>query len=133
MGIVEVLLEKGLITPDHLADAMALRKRDGMRLDRALIEAGCLPEEQLLEVMGEQLAMSVIDLTRVSIDVETLRSLPAKLVYRKNLVAIRRENGSLTVATSDPYDLYAFDELRLLTGLEIRPVLAPKDEILKVI
>ncbi len=133
MGIVEVLLEKGLITPEHLADAMAVRKRDGLRLDRALIEAGCLPEEKLLEVMGEQLAIPVIDLANVSIDVETLRSLPAKLVYRKNLVPIRRENGSLTVATSDPYDLYAFDELRLLTGLEIRPVLAPKDEILKVI
>ncbi len=133
MGIVEVLLEKGLITPEHLADAMALRKRDGLRLDRALIEAGCLPEEKLLEVMGEQLAIPVIDLTNVSIDVEALRSLPAKLVYRKNLVPIRRENGSLTVATCDPYDLYAFDELRLLTGLEIRPVLAPKDEILKVI
>ena len=42
-------------------------------------------------------------------------------------------NGTLTVATSDPFDLYAFDELRLLTGLEVQPVLAPEEEIDKVI
>jgi general secretion pathway protein E/type IV pilus assembly protein PilB len=54
-------------------------------------------------------------------------------VYRKNMVPISRQNGTLTVATSDPFDLYAFDELRLLTGLAIQPVLATEDEIAKVI
>ncbi len=133
MSIAEVLLEKGLITPDHLAMAMDLRKTQGLRLDRALVELGCLSEEALLEVMSEQFAIPMVDLSSVTIDVETLRSLPAKLVYRKNLVPITREDGALTVATSDPFDLYAFDEIRLLTGLEVRPVLAPRDEIGKLI
>jgi general secretion pathway protein E/type IV pilus assembly protein PilB len=133
MSIVEVLLEKGLITPDHLAKAMELRKSDGMRIDRALIELGFVSEETLLKIMSEQLAIPMVDLGSVNIDVETLRSLPAKLVYRKNLVPVAREDGTLTVATCDPFDLYAFDELRLLTGLEIRPVLAPRDEINKII
>ncbi len=133
MSIVEVLLEKGLITPKHLSKAMNLRKSNGLRLDRALVELGCLAEEDLLKVMSEQLAIPMVDLSTVTIDVETLRSLPAKLIYRKNLVPVTRENGALTVATSDPFDLYAFDELRLLTGLEIRLVLAPREEISKVI
>ena len=123
MSIVEILLEKGLITPEHLAQAMDLRKSSGARLDRALVELGCLNEDQLIEVMSEQLAIPMVDLTKVEIDLETLRSLPPKLVYRKNLVPVSQENGTLTVATSDPFDLYAFDELRLLTGLEIRPAL----------
>ncbi|MCX5682522.1 MAG: ATPase, T2SS/T4P/T4SS family, partial [Planctomycetota bacterium] len=133
MSIVEVLLEKRLITADQLSEAMDLRKTEGLRLDRALVKLGHIPEETLLKVTSEQLAMPMVDLSEVTIDVDTLRSLPAKLVYRKNLVPISRQNGTLTVATSDPFDLYAFDELRLLTGLVIQPVLATEEEIAKII
>ena len=133
MSIVEVLLEKGLIQPEHLTDAMKLRRKEGVRLDRALVRLGYVTEETLLRITGEQLSIPLIDLSNVEIDVETLRSLPAKLVYRKNLVPISRNDGTLTVATSDPFDLYAFDELRLLTGLAIQPVLATEEEIAKVI
>ena len=133
MSITEILLEKGLITPEQLAEALDLHKKDGLRVDRALVQLGHVPEEKLLKVLGEQLSIPMVDLSTVDIDVETLRSLPAKLVYRKHLVPVARSNGELTVATSDPFDLYAFDELRLLTGLEIKPVLAPQEEIDKVI
>jgi general secretion pathway protein E len=133
MGIVEILFEKGLITPEHLTEAMELRKKEGLRLDRALVKLGYLTEDQLLAITSEQLSIPMIDLSEVTIDVELLRSLPAKLVYRKKLVPVSRENGILTVATSDPFDLYAFDELRLLTGLSVQPVLAPEEEINKII
>jgi len=133
MSITEVLLEKGLITPEQLAEAVELRKSQGVRLDHALVRLGHVAEEALLEVVSEQLGMPMIDLQNVSIDVQTLRSLPARLVYRKHLVPVARANGRLTVATCDPFDLYAFDELRLLTDLEIQPVLAPRGEIDKVI
>jgi general secretion pathway protein E/type IV pilus assembly protein PilB len=133
MSIIEVLLEKGLIKPKHLAQAMELRKRDSTRLDRALVKLGVISEEELLKVMGEQLSIPMVDLSSAEIDVETLRSLPARLVYRKRLVPVSRMNGKLTVATSDPFDLYAFDEVRLLTGFEVEPALAPQEEIEKVI
>jgi general secretion pathway protein E/type IV pilus assembly protein PilB len=133
MSITEMLLDKGLISPEQLAEALDLHKKEGLRIDRALVQLGHVSEEKLLGVMGEQLSIPTVDLTTVSIDVETLRSLPAKLVYRKHLVPVSRTNGTLTVATCDPFDLYAFDELQLLTGLEIKPVLAPQSEIDKVI
>ncbi len=133
MGIGEILLEKGLITPEHYARAMEIRRAKGTRLDRALVELGFISERQVLEVMGEQLAIPVVDLATVEIDIETLRSMPAKLVYRKHLVPVERVNGTLKVATCDPFDLYSFDELRLLTGLQIEPMLAPSEDIDKVI
>ncbi len=133
MSIIEVLLERGLIRPEHLVEAMELRKREGLRLDRALVRLGHVQERALLRIMSEQLAIPLVDLAETDVDVETLRNLPAKLVYRKNLVPISRSDGTLTVATSDPYDLYVFDELRLLTGLSIQPALAPEDEIAEVI
>jgi len=133
MSVIEVLLERGLIRPEHLVEAMELRKSEGLRLDRALVRLGHVQERALLEIMSEQLAIPLVDLSETEVDVETLRNMPAKLVYRKNLVPISRSDGTLTVATSDPYDLYVFDELRLLTGLSIQPALAPEDEIAEVI
>ncbi|MFP4139235.1 MAG: type II secretion system ATPase GspE [Phycisphaerae bacterium] len=133
MSIAEVLLEKGVITPDQLAEAMDLRRSKGVRLDRALVSLGHVEQEVLLRVLSEQLAIPLVDLRDVEIDVETLRSLPSRLVYRKHLVPVARNNGTLTVATADPFDLYAFDELRMLTGLQIEPALASEEEIDKVI
>ena len=133
MSIAELLMEKGDITPAQLSHAMEVRKKDGLRLDRALVKLGYITEDALLKVMSEQLGMPMVDLENVQIDVETLRSLPAKLVYRKKLVPVSKSDGLLKVATCDPFDLYAFDELRLLTGLEIQPMLASEVEIDKVI
>ncbi len=133
MSIGEVLLEKDLITADNLAEALALRKKTGSRLDKILVELGHVSEQQVLSVMAEQLGMEMVDLTEVTIDVETLRALPPKLVYRRGLVPLTKENGTLRVATADPFDLYCFDEVRMLTGLEVQPVLACSDEIDKVV
>jgi type II secretory ATPase GspE/PulE/Tfp pilus assembly ATPase PilB-like protein len=62
-----------------------------------------------------------------------LESLPAQLVYKQNCVPIERHNGTLTVATSDPFELTALDELRLLTGCAIELVLADESELHKFI
>jgi hypothetical protein len=67
MSIVEVLLEKGLITTDHLREAMELRKKEGVRLDRALVKLGHVPEETLLRITSEQLSIPMIDLSDVTI------------------------------------------------------------------
>ena len=106
MSIAEILLEKGLVTPAHLTQAMEIRQADGLRLDRALVKIGCLTEEKLLEVLSEQLSIPLIDLASTEISKEALSAIPPKLVFRKNIVPISRENGTLTVATSDPFDLY---------------------------
>jgi len=133
MSISEILLSKGLLTTEQLSEAMGKHKADGVRLDLALIQLGFINERQLLEVMGEQLDLPVVTLAGKVIDPKALSSLPSKFVYRKRLVPISRHNGTLDVATSDAFDMYAFDDIRMLTGLTIRPVLAPRDEIEKLI
>ena len=133
MSITQILLDKGLLAPEQMDEAIALQKAEGLRLDRAIIQLGFLTELQLLQVMAEQLHLPLVNLAEVTIDPQTLRALPAKIVYRKRLVPISRENGNLNVATSDAFDLYAFDDIRLLTGLNIQPVLALREDIEKVI
>ena len=124
MSITQILLHQGRLTAAQLDEAVALQNSQGLRVDRAIIKLGFLTERQLLEVMAEQLHLPLVDLSEIVIDSETLRALPSKMVYRKRLVPISRVNGTLNVATSDAFDLYAFDDIRLLTGLHIQPVLA---------
>lgn len=133
MILPKLLLEKGLLAENQLAEAVTLQHAEGLRLDRAVVQLGFVTERQLLEIMAKELQVPLVDLSDVEIDAETLRALPSKMVYRKRLVPISRTERTLNVATSDAFDLYAFDEIRLLTGLEVQPVLALRDEIEKVI
>src|SRR5208337_6878 len=64
---------------------------------------------------------------------ETLLAMPLKLVHRQNIMPLRRENGVLVVATGDPFAVNALDELAMLTGLEVQPVLASPREIARLI
>ncbi|MED5494956.1 MAG: type II secretion system ATPase GspE, partial [Verrucomicrobiota bacterium] len=129
----QVLVEKGLVTVEDIDTAERVREDQGLRLDQALIQNGALSEQDFLKVMGERLDFEIVDLPNATIEDEAIRSLPSRFVYRNHLAPIARENGMLKVATSDPFDLYVFDEIKLLTGLEVSPVLAPRDEIDKVI
>ncbi len=122
-----------MLTAEQVDDANALHQSEGLRLDRAIIQLGFLTEYQMLELMAEHLHLPLVKLDDLTIPQETLRALPAKIVYRKRMIPIGRINGTLRVATSDAFDLYALDDLRLSTGLEIEPVLASREEIEKVI
>ena len=133
MNLSQLLLLNGLLTEGQLGDAVALQRAGGLRLDRAIIQLGFLTERQVLELMAEQLHLPLVELGDVTIAPDILRALPSKVIYRKRLVPISRENGVLSVATSDAFDLYVFDDLRLSTGLDIQPVLAPRDDIEKLI
>ncbi|MBI2946423.1 MAG: type II secretion system ATPase GspE [Verrucomicrobia bacterium] len=133
MNIADTLLGDGLLTPAQLDQAMALHRTQGVRLDRALVQLGFISENRLLEVAGKVLDIPLANLTDLSIDSETLRSLPSKFVFRKRLVPVSKQNGTLSVATSDAFDMNVFDDIRLLSGLNVQPLLAPAEEIEKII
>ncbi len=133
VNVGEMLLKKGKISAENLEEAMATRKGPADRIDRILVKMGFVEERDVLEVLGEQLSIPVVDLSEMQIDVEMLRAMPSKLVHKRGLIPIERTNETLRVATSDPFDVYAFDELRMMTGLKIEPVLAAQVEIDRVI
>ena len=116
MSLGEILLKRGKITADQLEAARSKCKRPTDRIERLLIEMEFATERDVLEVIGEQLSIPVIDLSSMKIDPKLLDIIPAKVVHRYRLFPIARKNGSLQVATANAFDLYAFDELRMLTG-----------------
>jgi len=133
MGIGSILVERGIIGRDALDQAIEVQKDTGERLDRALVRLGFCTQEQVLKAIGEQFSMPIVDLTQLAIPQDVLDLLPAKLVYKQRCVPISKSSGSLRVATCDPFELSAFDELRLLTGSSIELVLADEDDLKRFI
>jgi len=133
MTVADALLRKGLITEEQLAEAAA-KLRPDERIDQILVRNGWVKEKDVLEIMSEQLAIPLVDLDEKDIDPELLKLVPSRLVHRHGLMPIcRNGGGAIRVATSDPYNMYALDELRTCTDLPVDPVLAPRTEIHKLI
>ena len=132
MSIGDILLKRKKITAEQLEQAQATRK-PSERIERCLARLGFISENDYLEVYGEQLSLPLVDLSEIEIDPALLERIPSKAVHRYRLIPIDQHNGTIRVATSNPFDLYAFDELRMLTGAKIEMVLAPEAEISRII
>jgi type II secretion system protein E len=133
MGIGSILVERGVICDAQLSEAIMEQNRTGERLDHVLVRLGMVRSGDVLEAIGQQFAMPIVDLNTIEVKQDVLKTLPAKLVFKQRCVPIERRNGTLRVATCDPFELTAFDELRLLTGMAIELVLADEQDIRKFI
>ncbi len=131
MEISEVLIRQGLLTTDQ--GDQVRRQMNGHRFDKAVIEMGLLTEEQTLRAFAEELGMKYVDLKDFEIDPELLNLFPTSTIYRHSLLPLRRENGRIEVATSDPFDLEALDELSSLSNLRLEPVLARHEDVVQFI
>ncbi|MEP0842245.1 MAG: type II secretion system ATPase GspE [Phycisphaerae bacterium] len=133
MSVGEILLERGKITAQQLQEALAARKGPHDRIDKILVRMGFVEERDVQQVLAEQMSLEVVDLTSITISDELLKLMPARLIHKRGMIPIERTNGTLRVATSDPFDINSIDELRMLTGLKIDPVLASESEIQRLI
>jgi type II secretion system protein E len=134
MQLVDLLIERNVLNPAERGRALStISAAQGISPHITLMEKGFCKEEQLLPVLAEEFGMELVDLTKFNIQKEASENVPLKLITRKNLMPLMRVNGSLTVATGDPYDAYAIDELQTLTGLQIDPVLSSPREIARLI
>ena len=132
MDAGEILVKRGFIDDQQLVQARDARTNGDSILDKA-IELGFVREDDALRALGEEVGIEYVELDESQIDLSLLQSFPQRLIYRDSLFPVRRENGSLIVATSDPFNLYPLDEVGAETGLTIEPVLAGKHDIAKLI
>src|SRR5947209_4917695 len=134
MNLLQILVKKGILAEKDIAAVKDAQKAAPTKAVHAvLIDGGFVKEEEVLPVLAEQFGMDLVDLTNLKIEPEILRAMPSKLVHRRSLVPLSRENGTLVVATGDPFDVYALDELQTLTGLHVQAVLASPREITRFI
>ncbi len=133
MPIGEDLVSRGLITPEQLAEALTLRTSPSERIDQVLIRNDYVREVDVLQIFSDQLRIPVVELKEDDIDREVLKLVPSRLVHRYGLMPIRKNGKGLRIATSDPYNMYALDEVRTCINMAVEPVLVPRTEIQKFI
>ena len=126
----DLLLESGAITEEQLSAALAEQKKSGLRLGETLLKMGVLTDGKLLDALSSQLKLQVFSLSRYRPMPEALRMVPEQVAKRLNAIPLSVEDGNtLLVAMSDPLDIIAQDEIRMITGMDIKLGLVSQSEI----
>jgi type II secretion system protein E len=134
MDLLNFLVQQNLVRDGDVAAIRQAHQAQPQRpLHLLLIEQGFAKEEEIFPILARQFGLDLVDLTKTHVETEMLKTMPTKLVHRRSLMPLSRENGTLTVATADPFDVYSIDELQTLTGLHVHPVLASPREISRLI
>jgi type IV pilus assembly protein PilB len=125
--------EMGLVTEEQIRAALGLKAKEGLRIGEALVKLGFVTEEEVLQSLGEQFAIPVVDIKQTRISPDAVAALSRTDARRHNVFPIDRSNGVLTVAIADPLDLHTLDNVRFISGSEVRPVLATRESIREAI
>jgi general secretion pathway protein E/type IV pilus assembly protein PilB len=131
MDIGSLLLRRGLIDLPQLESARS--RANGRRVDQIAVELGFLTENAALSAIGDELGLAYVDLREFTIERELLSEFPTSLIFRHVLLPLYRKNNRVVIATSDPFDLEALNELASASGQRLIPVLAARDEIERLI
>jgi type II secretion system protein E len=129
MDIGQVLFRRQLLTQQQL-QASNESKQDFFQW---LVLQPDVDRTRILAAASEELGMPFVDLREAPVDLSLLSTFPQKIIYRESLFPVSRQNGSLVVATGDPFNLYPLDEVSAATGLNVKPVLADQVEIARLI
>ncbi len=126
----DLLTEVGIISKEQLKKALQEQKENGIKLGEALIALGYITEDVLLAFLGKQCGVPYVSLSEYGeISPDVIRSVPENVVRHQTLIPISKEGSILTIAMNDPLNVFATDDLRLMTGCEINPVIASETEI----
>jgi type IV pilus assembly protein PilB len=129
----DLLVAEGLITADQLRQALSEQKGKADKLGSVLVRQGSITEEQLIGFLSRQYGIPSITLLNIEIDTETLRLVPVHIAKKYEVLPIKRIGGTLTLAMSDPTNVFALDDIAFMTNLQILPVVAPQAAIRKVL
>lgn len=131
--IGDMLVEAGLISPEQLASALDLSRKQHRKVGELLVEQKLIPPAALLNFLSHQLNVPIVDLQRVQIRPDAMRLIPEETARRYNVLPLELVDQTLTVAMDDPQNLDVLEALRALTKRRLRPVIAMPPDILGAI
>lgn len=128
-----VLVDSGLLTEEQLAEAVKVQQEQGRSLGRVLIDLGYIAEKDLVRALAEQIGMPFVELGEMTIDGRAATSVSETITKRHTALPIGYEDGKLVVAMADPANVFALDDIRTVTGMDVKAVVATKEDILDAI
>jgi type IV pilus assembly protein PilB len=127
--IGELLVRENLISTDQLKKAQVDQRNTGKRLAYSLTKLGILAESELTEFLSKQYGVPSISLEEFEIDPEVIALVPKDVAMKHTVIPVQRAGTSLIVAMADPSNIYAVDDLKFLTGLNIESVVSTDSAI----
>ena len=128
--IGQILVENGFLKGDQLEEALEKQRSEpGKKLGDVLLELGYVSETQLAQALSIRLKVPFIDLTTTKIDIEAVKKIPEAIAKKNCCVAFQMNDSRLTVATDDPINFYIFEELKVISGMEIHAMIATRTAI----
>jgi type IV pilus assembly protein PilB len=128
-GLGSLLLEAGLITEPQLAQALAEQARTQERLGAVLVRLKIVTEAEVARILSKQLDIRLFDPGRDKIHPEALAAVPADLARKYNVLPLGFVGQNVQVAMADPLNLDALDDLRVVTGRKVTPLIGPESVV----
>ncbi len=122
--IGDLLLREGLVTQDQLNKALQEQRHNGTRVGYNLVKLGFVKETDLTRMLARQHRMPAVDLTKFQVDARIAKLIPGELALKHNVLPLKRDGRTLTVAMSDPASMSVLDDIKFITRLDIFPVIA---------
>lgn len=125
----QILVEEGLVSAQDLEKALHQQSRDDQPLGRILISLGLVRESDLVAALAKQIGFKFVDLGEYPVDATAAALISEQVARRYRALPIGHEDDKLVVAMADPANLFALDDIRTLTGMDVQPVVATASDI----
>jgi type IV pilus assembly protein PilB len=129
----EILVSSGLIEEATLAKALEIQRQSGGLLGEVLVHQLMATEEQIADVLAKQRGLERVNLAVTPIQREAVLLLPERMERMRQLIPIERRDTEIVVAMANPLDIEALDDVRMRTGLTVKPVVATASQIVYAI
>src|SRR6185503_14530308 len=131
--IGELLLKEKLITPEQLQQALNQQKANGGKLGANLVKMGFVKDEQITTLLSKQYGVPSINLAQFKIDATIVKLVPTETARKYQIIPLSRSGSSLTIAMTDPTNVFAMDDIKFMTGYTVEPVVASEIAITEAI
>jgi type IV pilus assembly protein PilB len=122
--IGELLLKEKLISAEQLQQALTQQKSNGGKLGYNLVKMGFVKDEQITALLSKQYGVPAINLASFKIDLTIIKLVPTETARKYQIIPLSRSGSTLTIAMTDPTNVFAMDDIKFMTGYTVEPVVA---------
>jgi type IV pilus assembly protein PilB len=131
--IGELLLKEKRITPEQLQEALNYQRQNGGKLGANLVKLGFVKDEEITALLSKQYGVPSIALTQFDIDPAVIKLVPGETARKYQIIPLSRAGATLTIAMTDPTNVFAMDDVKFMTGYNVEPVVASEAALLDAI
>src|SRR6187399_527612 len=125
----DLLLKEKRITPEQLQQALSHQKANGGKLGFNLVQMGFVKDEDISTLLSKQFGVPSIAIGQFQIDPSVIKLVPAETAQKYQIIPLSRSGATLTIAMTDPTNVFAMDDIKFMTGYNVEPVVASETEV----